>query len=205
MSYVALCVIGFTIGGSHTAFGRTRECRVSAARACQLTVLHPNGIGNLRFGAPVAAAREAIDALLDQPGDSEQHSGSCQVDHQIIWQDQWTASSEPSLTLYFHRHRFVGYQVGAPQEPRHPRGGWVLGTSRGLHVGEPLGTGRRLYGRSVVLSAAQGGTWLIRAAAGVRRIDGYAWGASSGRTDATWQSLVASIDAGDTGCPSASP
>ena len=98
----------------------------------------------------------------------------------------------------------VGYQVGAPQEPRRPLGGWMLGTAHGLDVGDALSTGHRLYGLAITLSANQGGVWLIRSSGG--ELDGYAWGkTSSGHGDVGWSSLVASIDAGDVGCPASGP
>lgn len=180
-----------------------RSCVPTAHRRCQLDVLRPNSIANLKLGASPASARAAIDALLHQTGGPSQRSGSCSVHHEITWQDQWTANGEPSLTLYFGHTGLVGYQVGAPQEPRRPTGGWMLATARGLHVGDPLSTGRRLYGSSIALSANQGGVWLIRSASG--ELDGYAWGTNSGRSDVGWSSLVASIDAGDVGCPAAGP
>ena len=86
-----------------------------------------------------------------------ERSGSCVVQRQITWQDQWTANTQPSLTLYFSRSGLTGYQVGAPQQPRRPRGGWMLATARGLRVGDSLRTGRDLYGSSIALSANQGG------------------------------------------------
>ena len=150
----------------------------------------------------MAASRSAIDVLLHQQGGKAQPSGSCKVDQQITWTDAWTASGQPDLTLYFERGGFVGYQVGSPVMPRHPLGGWILSTTRRLRVGESLGVGRRRFGRALALSASQGGTWLLRTADGT--FDGYAWGAS-GPGDVSWRGLIASIDAGNIGCPAASP
>lgn len=76
-------------------------------------------------------------------------------------------------------------------------------TALGLHVGSSLSTGRELYGASIALGASQGGVWVIHSAEGT--VDGYAWGGANGHSDVSWSSLVASIDAGDVGCPSASP
>ena len=79
----------------------------------------------------------------------------------------------------------------------------MLATARGLHVGNSLKTGRDLYGSSIALSANKGGLWVIRSADGT--LDGYAWAQANGHSDVSWSSLVASINAGDVGCPSASP
>ena len=201
-------------GGMHLPYSRSARalwvpratpasCVPTAQKRCQLDVLRPDGIGSLRFGASPRQARRVIDALLHQGGGPTQRSGSCAVRRQITWQDQWTANAQPGLTLYFGRSGLIGYQVGAPQEPRRPRGGWMLATARGLHVGDSLKTGRDLYGSSIALSANQGGVWVIRSAGGT--LDGYAWGETNGHSDVSWSSLVASINAGNVGCPSASP
>lgn len=202
---LALCAVAILVSAAPPAYGRGTDahaCRATTWRPCRLDLLRPDGIAALRFGASVTASRTAIDGLLHQQGGKAQPSGSCKVDEQITWTDAWTASGQPDLTLYFEHGGFVGYQVGAPQMPRHPPGGWVLSTPRGLRVGESLGVGRRRYGRALALSASQGGTWVLRTADGT--IDGYAW-TDSGPGDVNWQSLIASIDAGDTGCPAASP
>ncbi|MDE3131762.1 MAG: hypothetical protein KGL16_11475 [Acidobacteriota bacterium] len=144
-----------------------------------------------------------VDALLHQTGGATERSGSCAVHHQITWQDQWTANAQPDLTLYFGRAGLIGYQAGAPLEPRRPPGGWMLATTRGLRVGDSLNTGHVLYGSAIALSANQGGVWVIRSADGT--LDGYAWGGAHAGSDVGWSSLVASIDAGDVGCPAAGP
>jgi hypothetical protein len=205
LSVAALCVIACGAWASLPSVARAAHasCIPTAQRRCQLDVLRPDGIGSLRFGASPQAARRIIDALLHQGGEATQRSGSCTVRRQITWQDQWTANAQPDLTLYFGRSGLIGYQVGAGQEPRHPPGGWMLATARGLHVGSSLSIGRDRYGSSIALGAAQGGVWVIRSTGGT--LDGYAWGGANGHRDVSWSSLVASIDAGDVGCPSASP
>lgn len=204
-STAVLCVIAFAACGSSSSAARSARtsCVPTATRRCQLDVLRSNRIASLKFGASLATARAVVDALLHQSGGALQSSGSCGVDRQITWQDQWTASGQPNLTLYFGHTGLVGYQVGDPEKPRRPRGGWVLSTARGLRVGSSLTTGRDLYGSAIALSASQGGVWIIRSARG--RLDGYAWGAASGHSDIDWSSLVATIDAGDVGCPAAAP
>jgi hypothetical protein len=86
--------------------------------------------------------------------------------------------------------------------PRAPIRGDAIATAEGLGIGERLALGRRLYGERFALSTAQDGTWSVRTPRG--RIDGYAWGRPS-YGDVSWQSVVATIDAGDLGCPAVSP
>lgn len=197
---IIVCGAGVSMSAAVAA---QRSCVPTAHSRCQFDVLRSDGIGSLRFGASLKAARRVIDALLHQPGGETQRSGSCAVRRQISWQDQWTANAQPSLTLYFGQTGLIGYQVGAPQEPRRPAGGWMLATARGLRVGDSLSKGRALYGSSITLSAQQGGAWIIRSDG---KLDGYAWTARPpGHSDVGWSSLVASIDAGCVGCPAAGP
>ena len=175
---------------------------VSSTHKVVLDVLYTNGIGRVRFGASPADVRAAIDSLLGQRGGAYSRGGSSRVNHEITWFDQWTASGEPALTVYFGRSAFAGYQFGAlntMSPPRNPPGGWVLATARGLRVGDTLARGRQLYGRSSATSTAQGGSWAVRVRGEL--IKGYASGVPGhGR-----QILIATIDAGDVGCPAVSP
>jgi len=133
-----------------------------------LDVLYVSGIGSVRFGASPADVRVAIDSLLEQRGGAYTRGGSCRVNHEITWLDQWTASGEPALTVYFARSAFAGYQFGALNTispPRNPPGGWVLATARGLRVGDTLARGQQLHGRSFATTTAQGGSWAVVVAA----------------------------------------
>jgi hypothetical protein len=192
-----------TMGVPVATAGVRSSCVPAIEHRCDLDVLGTSSIANLRFGASPAQARAVIDALLHQGGGATEKSGSCRVRSQITWWDQWTASAEPSLTLYFGRSGLVGYEFGAPQEPRKPTGGWMLATRRGLRVDSTFSSGRRLYGAAFVWSAAQGGVWLIRS--GATRLRGYAWTPTPTGTDVGRHSVVATIDAGDVGCPAVSP
>jgi hypothetical protein len=207
-SVAALCWLAaaWCAPSSSAAHVARKSCVATAQRRCQLDVLGPSGIGSLAFGASPAKARTVIDGLLHQTGGPLERNRSCDVLHTITWQDQWTGNGQPSLTLDFGRKGgLIGYGVGAPQEPRRPSGGWVLATARGLHVNSSLAAGRQLYGSSIALSTNQGGSWLIRSSTGT--IDGYAYpsGTTSVPSDVSWSSLVASIDAGDVGCPAIAP
>ena len=168
-------------------------------------VLGADGIGAVKFGASPAAMRAAVDSLLRQPGGAYARGGSCGLDHQIQWWDDRTANGLPLLTVYFRRSKFAGYQYGeygTLTAPRLPAQGLALATTRGLRIGDTLARGRDLYGRAFAISAAQGGTWGVRTAGGV--IVGYAWGTPK-HGAVSPRSVVATIDAGDVGCPALSP
>jgi len=186
---------------------RFQRSSISSHGVAVLDVLTADGIDGVRFGASPRAVRTAMDSLLGQRGTAYEPGGSCGLDHQIKWSDQWTASGEPALTVYFRNSEFAGYQVGdavGPSVLRFPSGGWALATTRGLRVGDGLSRGRRLYGHKFTLSFAQGGSWELRTRAG--RFVGYAWGTPPpSHTDVSWQSFVATIDAGDVGCPAMTP
>jgi hypothetical protein len=190
--------------GKSTQRQRVSRQTTSSQRPAVLDVLHADGIAGIRFGAAPQRVRAAIESLLDQRGGAYEAAGGaeCGLDHAITWADDWTASGQPELTTYFGRSRFLGYQVGTPDRPRHQLRGWALATTRGLGVGDALTRGRQLYGRAFSLGSEQGGVWRLRTASG--RIDGYAWGTPS-YGDVSWHSLVATIDAGDVGCPAIAP
>jgi hypothetical protein len=73
----------------------------------------------------------------------------------------------------------------------------VLATSRALSIGDTLARGRQIYGGAFRLSSAQG-VWKAG------RLGGYAWGSPNSRAVSV-HSVVATIDAGDVGCPALSP
>jgi hypothetical protein len=202
---VALLVLAMTVGRVSARGNTVGPARPAAARTKVLDVLGTDGIARARFGASPAAVRQAIDALVGQRGGAYARGGSCQLDHAITWSQQPSESGEPGLITYFRRSAFAGYQFGDADlglPPRQPPGGWTLATARGLRVGETLAWGRHLYGRAFAISAAQGGSWSVRAAGG--RLDGYAWGRPQ-HGDVSWHSVVSTIDAGDVGCAALSP
>jgi hypothetical protein len=169
-------------------------------------VLRGNGIGAVRFGASPQAVRAAVDSLLGQSGLPYKPTATqCGLDHSIVWWDDRTANGLPNLVAYFGHSEFAGYQYGEygtmipPHPPLH---GVELATSRGLRIGDTLARGRRLYGAAFMISPAQGGTWSVHTARGL--LSGYAWGTPR-HGDVNWQSVVATIDAGDVGCAALSP
>jgi hypothetical protein len=114
----------------------------------------------------------------------------------------WTspAVADP-LTIYARAGRFVGYQYGAPvSEIGLQRGpGAVLATPRGLTLADTVAVARRLYGTGFTTSAAGGGTWSVVGDAGT--LHGLVLPIIYPLRVVTNRNPVATIDAGETGCP----
>ncbi len=179
-------------------------------------VLTGDGIGRVRFGQSRVAVISAVTRLLGPSSTGYKRANAvlaeCGVDHTMIWPNWPMVSAYGShypldtvLTVWFSHSRFVGYQYGEFRNmpaPRAPSLGTVLATTRGLTIGDTFARGRRLYGAAFRTSTAQGGVFLISAPAG--RIDGFAWQPPNYR-GVSLRSLVATIDAGDVGCPALSP
>lgn len=192
---VALLAVAVTVG-------RVSARGTAPARVPVHDVLRPDGVARISFGASPGALRRAIDALVGHRGGAYARGGSCGLDHEITWSDAGIGSGA-ALIAYFRHSAFAGYQFGELSvAARRPSGGWMLATTRGLSVGDTLARGRRLYGRAFAISTAQGGSWSVRLSGG--QLVGYA----SGRPrhgDVSWQSVVATIDAGDVGCAAVTP
>lgn len=172
-------------------------------------VLIGDGIAAVRFGQSRIAAINVATPLLGpaSTGYIRVHA-ECGVDHTMTWPNWAIVSAhgthyafDPVLTVYFDRSRFVGYQYGefgTTVAPRTPSHGTVLATTRGLNIGDTLARGEQLYGSAFGMSTAQGGIWKAG------RLKGYAWG-DPGYGAVSAHSVVATIDAGDVGCPALSP
>jgi hypothetical protein len=155
-----------------------------------------NGIGGATFGQPEAVAIAELDKVLGSPrtprpvGDA----GNCTVDAYLTW---------PTLTAYFLRGRFVGYNsaslVGAgPGAPSViPR----ASTAAGLQIGDDVARARRIYGAAFVVMSAQGGSWRVSTSTGM--LDGYLTAVPARPTRPAPR--VADVSAGSLGCPAASP
>ena len=177
-------------------------------------VLAPDGIANTRFSRSRPAVIAALTPLLGPVSKGYTRvQGDCGVDHTMTWPN-WPAVTvhgvnyplDPVLTVFFSHSRFVGYQYGEPGTkvaPRAPAGGTVLATTRGLNIGDTLARGRTLYGGSFTISAAQGGSWRARTPSG--GLVGYAWDAPAAHSAVSPRNLIATIDAGDVGCPALTP
>ncbi len=161
-------------------------------------VLAGNGLGTVIFGRSREDVITALTPLLGRARSGyKRMPPECGVDHTITW---------PTLTGYFRSDRFVGYQYGEPgttAAPRAPSHGAALATTRGLAIGDKLARGRRLYGAAFKISAAQGGSFTITTPSG--RLSGYAWVGAKARSVLSPTNLVATVDAGDVGCPALSP
>jgi hypothetical protein len=94
---------------------------------------------------------------------------------------EWTEHLLDGLDLFTGSGRFVGYEYS----------GRFLASIAGLHVSDTMAQARRLYGDAFKTSAAQGGSW---SAAGLR-----------GHLTAPADRRIATIEAGDVGCPALSP
>jgi hypothetical protein len=172
-------------------------------------VLSAHGIGPVAFGQSRASVIAGITSLLGPTSTGYTRvQAECGVDHTMTWPN-WSARRshsplDPVLTIFFAHSRFVGYQYGqfgTASAPRVPAHGTALATIRGLNIADMLARGRQLYGGAFRLSSAQGGVWKVDAPG---RLRGYAWGTPT-YGDVSPQSLVATIDAGDVGCPALSP
>jgi len=97
---VAVGLLGLAAGGS-------------ASDSHLRDVLRPDGIGGVRFGAPLSATRTRFDSLLRETAHPyRQFLADCGVDAAIVWWDSRTANGLPDLVAYFDRSKFTGYQYG---------------------------------------------------------------------------------------------
>lgn len=159
-------------------------------------VLYANGIGSIRFSEEAKTAIHRLDLLLGRrPSKPYNPDHACGIDDESIWPE--LNPSIPALVAYFSHGRFVGYAYWAA---RHQSTA-VMATAKGLRPGDPLSEGRRLYGREFRVSPAQGGSWSTTTKTGP--IFGYTSGNPKGPRPMARP--VASIEAGDVGCPSMTP
>jgi hypothetical protein len=150
-------------------------------------VLHARRIGGAKFGMQPTRVVHSLDRLLrHRPTERLHVVHACGVDHAIGW---------PGLVVFLRGSRFVGYSYRPAYGSRHIP---VLATVRGLRVGDTLATGKHLYGRDFHASRHQGGSWWASTPEG--RVEGLASGWPEGPLGS-----VATIAAGDAGCPLATP
>jgi hypothetical protein len=172
-------------------------------------VLSADGIGTIRFGASPRRVTTLLSPALGAPDHGYQTTlEECGVDHSITWPILIDPSTgqvlrAEELSEFFRDRKLVGYQYGGDAQP--PRGARMeipATTAAGLAIGDTLATGQRLYGRAFQISTAQGGIWKANTPLGLLR--GYA-SVNPKTSDVSPASRVASIDAGDVGCPALSP
>jgi hypothetical protein len=156
-----------------------------------------NGIGGATFGQPQAAAIAELDHVLGSPATPRPvgYAGNCTVDAYLSW---------PTLTAYFFRGRFVGYDSAnllAARGSGPPDVIPAAATAAGLRIGDDIAQARRIYGRAFVVLFSQGGSWRVTTPAG--RLDGYLTAVPDRPTPPVPK--IADISAGSVGCPAASP
>jgi hypothetical protein len=154
-----------------------------------------NGIGGARFGQPEAVAIKELDRVLGSPTTARPTgaAGNCTIDAYLTWK---------TLTAYFFRGRFVGYDSANLLAARSSGAPDVIpsaSTAAGLRIGDDIAQARRIYGRAFVVLFAQGGSWRVTTPTGV--LDGYLTAVPGGPTPPK----VADVSAGSVGCPAASP
>lgn len=151
------------------------------------SVLHARRIGRAGFGMDPAGVIYTLDRLLrHRPTERLHVVHACGVDHAIGW---------PGLIVFLRGNRFVGYSYRPAYGARHVP---ILATARGLRVGDTLTTGKSLYGRDFHASRRDGGSWWANTPEG--RVEGLASGWPGGPLGS-----VATIAAGDVGCPGVTP
>jgi hypothetical protein len=156
-----------------------------------------NGIGGAAFGQPEDVAIAELDRILGPPTTARPivDAGNCTVDAYLIW---------PTMTAYFFRARFVGYNSAsllAAQGSGAPTVIPTESTAAGLRIGDDVAQARRIYGSAFDVLFSQGGSWRVTTSTG--RLDGYLT-AVPGRS-ASPAPRVADVSAGSVGCPAASP
>ena len=150
-------------------------------------VLRARRIGRAGFGMRPAGVIRQLDRLLrHQPTERLHVVHACGVDHAIGW---------PGLVVFIRGDRFVGYSYRPAYGSRRIP---ILATARGLRVGDTLDTGKVLYGRDFHASRHHGGSWWASTREG--RLEGLASGWPEGPLGS-----VATIAAGDVGCPAVTP
>ena len=156
-----------------------------------------NGIGGATFGQPQALAIAELDKVLGSPATPRPagDAGNCTIDAYLTW---------PTLTAYFLRGRFVGYNSASLLAARGSGAPNVIPgapTAAGLRIGDDIAQARRIYGRAFVVLFSQGGSWRVTTSTGM--LDGYLTSVPDRPIPPVPR--VADVSAGSVGCPAASP
>ena len=163
-----------------------------------LRVLGPRAVGNASLHEPWSSATRAIRALLGAPAQADVPVSSCGIDHESVWT---SPSAAQPLTVYERSGRLVGYSYGPAGDPLGllPGPGARLGTARGLFLADAVAIARRLYRTGFTTSAAGHGTW--RAGLDGGTMHGSLLPSIYPIRPARGSNLIATIAAGNTGCP----
>jgi hypothetical protein len=159
-----------------------------------------DGIGLARFGESTSTVSAHLDAIFGPPERPRltHLEQDCNVTASLTW---------PTLTAYLHDDRFVGYGYTTDTgygygdgDTRQRASARAADTAAGLGVGDSVAAARRIYGTRLRTYETQSGSWSAETPQGTLR--GYltALVTKHGRT-----ARIATIGAGDVGCPAMSP
>jgi hypothetical protein len=156
-----------------------------------------NGIGGAAFGQPENVAIAELNKVLGSPTTPQPtgDAGNCTVDAYLTWR---------TLTAYFFRGRFVGYNSASlpgAQGSGAPNVIPSASTAAGLRIGDDIPQARRIYGSAFVVLFSQGGSWRVTTSTGT--LDGYLTAVPDRLTPPFPR--IADVSAGSVGCPAASP
>lgn len=166
---------------------RTERAAAALARIGMFSLgsgyLTPRGVGVVGFGLPYSASVVGLQLELGYTYVPTQRSlGRCGASV-IAW---------PVLSAFYRHNRFAGYLY-------HPAARFArLETGRGLKIGDPLETGRFLYGNSFNWDTNGGRRWSLRLSGGY--LFGEAVGSWGRNGSVTASSSIVSIGAGAQGC-----
>jgi hypothetical protein len=203
---VAVTVVGIIAGSAHNSVGGSAgspavtQTRTDTGRFTASGILAGNGIATAHFGQSFAEVKRELETGLGRPSQTRRGRGECGLDgSDLVWRRLGSTYAE--LVLYFRRSRFAGYSYSAGS------GGQgtplrELSTRQGLKLGDTMARGRGLYGQSFHTSNAQGGSWSVKVPGG--KLIGYAL-PPAGQPVVSRRSRVASIEAGNVGCPAMTP
>jgi hypothetical protein len=151
-----------------------------------------NGIGTAQFGQPESVAIVELKKVLGAPlKKAPTATNLCAIDAYLEW---------TTMDAYFSHGRFVGYGtaiLGGFKYRRTPN--WP--TAAGLRIGDTLAQAKKIYGKSITISYAQGGSWFATTSTGTVR--GYLTAVPGHPTPPFPR--IADVTAGSVGCPAASP
>jgi hypothetical protein len=202
----AVVVVALLAGGAHNTIGSPAQrppvttTTSDGGRFSASGILAGNGIATAHFGQPFAKVKRELQTGLGPARHTEPGPGMCGLDKtDLVWRRFGATHAE--LVLYFRRARFAGYSYASGSGGRgKPLRG--LSTQKGLKLGDTMARGRKLYGKAFHTSTAQGGSWSVKVPGG--KLIGYAV-PPTGQPVTGPRSRVASIDAGNVGCPAMTP
>lgn len=169
----------------------------SPAGATDAVALNGSGIGTAHFGQTQAVVISDLEHSL---GPSRRFATTkltddCNVDADLVW---------PTVTVFFDHRHFVGYGYTTLSNMGYGTGHGVrapVGVSaRGLRIGDTVRQARRIYKADFHISTTQSGSWFAITSAG--RLDGLLTREPSPNAPTD---RIATIGAGDVGCPATSP